>query len=840
MLSSKEIRQAFIDFFLSKNHHFIPSSPVVVNDDPTLMFTNAGMNQFKNIFLGKNLPKYPRVVNSQPCIRISGKHNDLDDVGKDNTHLTSFEMLGNWSFGDYYKQESICWAWEFLTKVLEISQRKLLVSVFKSDQESYDLWLKHTSITKSQLVFRGEKDNFWEMGDTGPCGPCSEIHICLSEDIIGTVNPDLDHPKIVELWNLVFIQFNKTERKILKSLDQHHIDTGAGLERLCSYLMNVPSPYRTDLFLPIIKKIESLSGIRYSDEKEGLSHRILSDHIRTLVLGIADNVIPNNEGRGYVLRRLIRRSIRYASKLSKKTHVLSQLVDPVLEVWGEHFSYLYQRSKTIKSILDDEEEKFRMTLDAGVKHFQNIVENLNKSSNSTKLSGKNIFKLYDTYGFPLDLTEILAEEQGLHLDKEEFLSELAIQKNRSRSSTKKLQKKKTNNFIANYINPEDYKNMPLHLSPYQDNIPRGGESHPYQEPEKKLAMAKHHSATHLLHHALRSVLGNHVEQSGSFVDIDKLRFDFTHQKKLTATEISKVDSIVNKFIQDSIPVTTETMSLNEAKEHQVIALFGENYDPDNVRVVKIGPSKELCGGTHITNTCCIEKFVITNETSVSSGIRRIEAITGLENCHHYYNKERQVLINNYQKVYSKLKNLSCNIQDHYNSFLSIPVNLSNCSIKVIQKQLSLLKELSLKRSKRLENLEKNESEILVKSLQSDIIKHDNVNLLCVKLKEAISVTLGKHLIDTLTNQDPTMLAILACVNNDNQNGTLLIKVGKKALQKGFSASSINRYFCKKMHGKGGGNHQFSQSGGCLLNHFLEVSQAFIQLIRSNDTATFSS
>ena len=539
MFESSKTRQQFIDFFKNKKHQFVESSSVVPTDDPTLLFTNAGMNQFKDIFLGQKKAEFSRVVNSQKCIRAGGKHNDLDEVGKDGYHHTFFEMLGNWSFGDFYKKEAIVWSWELLTEIWGISQNKLYATVHKSDEESFQIWQNETDIENSHIEYHGDKDNFWEMGETGPCGPCSEIHFDRGVEFCHLQN-DRNHEckvngdchRYIELWNLVFVQFNRDESGKLSPLSQKFVDTGAGFERLCQVLQNKTSNYETDLFMPIITKIAELAQKPYVTNESGTPHRVIADHIRALTFALADGGMPSNEGRGYVLRRILRRAVRFGKLLNLEKPFLFKLVDVVVQIMGEHFSALPEKKEYIKMIVKAEEERFHLTLNKGLEKFATIVNNLK----SSQISGKDAFTLYDTFGFPFDLTQILAIEKNLTVNEIDFKKEMQKHQNMSREGA--AQKFKGG--------MSDHSDMSV----------------------------KYHTATHLLHAALLEVLGPQATQKGSNITPERLRFDFVHGEKLTDEEKKKVEDLVNAAIKEDYSVSFKEMTVEEAKEKGAIGLFG--------------------------------------------------------------------------------------------------------------------------------------------------------------------------------------------------------------------------------------------------------------------------
>ncbi|HNU97639.1 MAG TPA: alanine--tRNA ligase, partial [Candidatus Syntrophosphaera thermopropionivorans] len=635
MWTSKEIRQTFIDFFRERGHTFIPSSPVIPWDDPTLLFANAGMNQFKNIFLGLKEPEVKRAVNSQKCIRAGGKHNDLEAVGKDGYHHTFFEMLGNWSFGDYYKKEAIEWAWELLTNVFHLPKDKLFATVHNSDEESYNLWKNNTDIDSSHISYFGDKDNFWEMGETGPCGPCTEIHYdrgiehCMKKNVPGhkcELNGDCN--RFIELWNLVFIQYNREEDGSLSPLKSRYVDTGAGFERLVQILQNTYSNYETDLFMPIINKIVQMSGVPYNPET-GMSHRVIADHIRCLCFALADGGFPSNEGRGYVLRRILRRAARHGRLLGFSEPFMFHLVDSVVEIMSEPFAELKGKEAYIKMVIKAEEERFNSTLDKGLERFDQICAN----SAEKIISGKDAFQLYDTYGFPLDLTINLAEERGFKVDTAGFEEEMKKQRERARKSSKFIYKWEDMDWIelmpstpTDFVGYDNFS-IEAHIKRYRiddegnlhiqlDKTPfyaesggqvadtgriynddfemqvidvkriddkfihighlvRGAISSPLVKAEidlpRRKDIARNHTATHLLHKALRMVLGEYVQQKGSFVGPDYLRFDFTQLQALTQDEINKVEDIVNEIVKENRPVHIEIKDIDEARSEGAMA-----------------------------------------------------------------------------------------------------------------------------------------------------------------------------------------------------------------------------------------------------------------------------
>lgn len=694
-MKASEIRQSFIDFFVQRGHTVVPSAPVVPWDDPTLLFTNAGMNQFKDVFLGTGSRPYKRAVNSQKCIRVSGKHNDLESVGHDTYHHTFFEMLGNWSFGDYYKAEAIQWAWELVTEVWEIPKSKLWATVFREDDEAEALWYRVTDIEKGRVLRFGEKENFWEMGETGPCGPCSEIHIDRGEEFcdqshvpghVCQVNGGC--ARFIELWNLVFIQFHRDEKGMLHSLSQKHVDTGLGLERAVAFLQGKKSNYDTDLFWPILEKISKLTGAPIEDPEKLPAFRVIADHIRTLVFAITDGVMPSNEGRGYVLRRLLRRASRYARKLGMHEPFMYQLVPTVVEIMGSAYPELAERVTHTSHVIQTEEERFNAVLDRGIEIFESIAKEA-EAQGKKVISGAEAFRLYDTYGFPIDLTQLMARERGLEVDLEEFEREMEVQRERARESQvfsfqqgawdiltegehskfigydtlfcqaviRRIRRENETVFLVLDQTPfypesggqvgdqgeligEGFRIRIEDTQKQGETIVHRGaflEGNEIVNPEVRavvdetlrISTARNHTATHLLHKALREVLGNHVQQAGSLVAPDRLRFDFTHLEPLTFEQIDKVERIVNEHIRQNHPVEKFWTTLQEAKAMGAVALFGEKYG-ENVRVIKINDySMELCGGTHLDATGQIGYLRIVREEGISAGVRRIEAVTGL-------------------------------------------------------------------------------------------------------------------------------------------------------------------------------------------------------------------
>ncbi len=695
-MTSQEIRQQFLDFFKSKQHKIVPSAPVVPFDDPTLLFINAGMNQFKDVFLGTGTRDYKRAADTQKCIRVSGKHNDLEEVGRDTYHHTFFEMLGNWSFGDYYKEEAIIWAWELLTEVWKLPKERLWATVYTTDDEAFELWKTKTDINPKHILRFAEKDNFWEMGETGPCGPSSEIHINLSDN---PDNPDFvnaDSPVCIEIWNLVFIQYNRDKEGKLHELPMKHVDTGMGFERVCAILQDKKSNYDTDVFQPIIQEIAKISGVDYKEEEHKVAMRVIADHVRTLTFAIGDGAVPGNEGRGYVLRRILRRASRYGRKLNLTKPFMYKLVDVLVKTMSDIFPEIATNRQNIEKIIKAEEESFGTTLDRGIELFEEVAKKV-KAENKNIIPGEEVFKLYDTFGFPVDLTNIMAEEKGLKIDEEKFNELMQEQKERARKVTKDklaasdisedsfkdfnidsdlptefigydtleteaivLGSKNINNKtlvvldkspfyveaggqindhgtitangeILKVIDLKKINNQIVHVLGNDKNVELKINEKVFVQVDRKrrLDIMRNHSATHLLHAALRKVLGTYVKQAGSYVGPDRLRFDFSHFQKLTEEELQKVEKLVNEKLFESIDLKHHrNIPFDQAKEMGANMFFGDKYG-DKVNVVQFGDfSMEFCGGIHVKNSAQIGLFKIISESSIASGIRRIEAVTG--------------------------------------------------------------------------------------------------------------------------------------------------------------------------------------------------------------------
>ncbi len=853
-MTSREIRQAFLDYFKSKGHQIVPSAPVVVKNDPTLMFTNAGMNQFKDLFLGEAAIKYPRVADTQRCLRVSGKHNDLEEVGIDTYHHTLFEMLGNWSFGDYFKKEAIAWAWELLTEVFKLDKDRLYVTIFEGDaaeglerdMEAYDFWKE--LIAEDRILLGNKKDNFWEMGDMGPCGPCSEIHYDMRPDseravVAGQQLVNADDPQVIEIWNLVFMQFNRLKDGSLVQLPAKHVDTGMGFERLVRCIQGKSSNYDTDVFQPLIQFIAKKSGIVYgADEKTDIAMRVLSDHIRAVSFAIADGQLPSNNKAGYVIRRILRRAVRYAyTFLNFKTPFIHELVPVLAEQFKGVFDELYQQQDFVEKVVLEEEVSFLRTLTAGIQRFENYIET------NSHIDGNFAFELFDTFGFPIDLTELLAREKGLSVDMDGFQKALTAQKERSRAATaidtgdwvlvnedqesefvgydqltsqteilkyRKVSAKgkeqyqlvlaetpfyaegggqvgdtgylralESNEKIA-IVDTKKENGLFIH---YTDQLPTSleGTFEAVVNVSKRKDTEANHSATHLMHAALKQVLGEHVNQKGSLVSPDVLRFDFSHFSKLSYEEIKQIEDIVNAKIRENILLKEErNVPYQKAIESGVTALFGEKYG-DHVRVITFDDaySKELCGGTHVKGTGEIGFFKIMSESAVAAGVRRIEAITGT--------KAAQV-IREYFELMGNFKEL-----------LNNPKDFVSALSKVIDENHSLKKEI--------ENYIKEKSQGLMNDLKSKLEQIDGVNYLAtvVELPNADAV---KTLAYTLKGAVDNLFLVLGADFDGKPSLTVMISDGL-AKEKGYHAGNIVRELAKEIQGGGGGQPFFATAGG---------------------------
>ncbi|MEC8221916.1 MAG: alanine--tRNA ligase [Bacteroidota bacterium] len=851
-MDTKKIRQIFFDFFKNKGHSIIESAPITVKDDPTLMFTNAGMNQFKDIFLGNTKSKNKRIANTQKCLRVSGKHNDLEEVGIDKYHHTMFEMLGNWSFGDYFKEDAIKWAWELLTREYKLDESRLYVTIFggdKSDKlsrdlESLEIWKQ--IVPQSKIIDGSKKDNFWEMGETGPCGPCSEIHIDLRdpEEIQAVPTSKLinkDHPEVIEIWNLVFIEFNRKIDGSLENLPEKHVDTGMGLERLSMAIDSLTSTYDTNIFRSIIKSLEKISEKKYGVEKEiNIAFRVICDHIRAIVLTISDGAIPSNNKAGYVIRRILRRAVRYGySTLQLKEPFLNELSQSVIVEYKDIFKNLSSQSDFIKEVILEEEKTFLSTLDKGLKKINEYGES------SKKVSGELVFELYDTYGFPIDLTELIFREKGINIDKEKFNELLETQRNRSRNASKAISDewkilkkgKKLTSFIGYeednslsqiimYRKVSEDENTNFHLvfdkTPfYPESGGQVGDKGVIYDGNEKIRVldtfkendlvihlaeklpsslddkikieidknrrefiSKNHSATHLLHSALRDTLGNHISQKGSLVNEKILRFDFSHFSKIDVDSLEKISDIVNDKIFENIKVKIENnVNIEDAKKKGATALFGEKYG-DKVRVVSIDDkfSLELCGGTHVGSTSEIGQFKILSESSISSGVRRIEASTSVES-------ERISKLDS--KTISELKNLlkSNDILESVNS--------------LITKNKALEKEIDLKNNERKKQIKS--------ELNSSVLKIKNVNLLINDFKDE-KMNFVKQIAFELEKELKNMIFLGTLL--DSNKPLILIMISKNLLDElDIDANDIINKLATHIEGSGGGQKFLATAGG---------------------------
>ena len=836
MMTSKEIRMSFIDFFKEKNHKFTRSSSVVPSDDPTLLFTNAGMNQFKPIFLDQVKPGHPRSVNSQKCIRVSGKHNDLEEVGVDTFHHTFFEMLGNWSFGDYYKKEAIEWAWELFTERWKLDKNRLWATVYKDDDEAFSLWTEVTDIQPERVIRCGKKDNFWEMGETGPCGPCSEIHYYIGKDSENQLASGVNNTdEYWELWNLVFIQNNRLEDGTLVELPAKHVDTGAGLERITAVLQGKISNYDTDLFQPIISAIQEKANSSYKSNP--IPHRVIADHIRMLCFSIADGALPSNDGRGYVLRRILRRASRFGRSLGLEDPFMFELVSVLSETMGGIFPEISERQTHIEKVIRSEEESFNDTLDRGLNHFEKIIDQINDS----EISGEDAFKLYDTYGFPIDLTQLMAKEKNLIVDEKGFRECMLKQKEKAKSSGKfrlpteslewiSVSDEPSSTFIGydsleskseilEYANDDAGKiYIVLDQTPFYAesggqvgdigtilgenialdviDVKKVNQSivhicrgvFQYSDAMVKCSVDKfhrtqtknNHTATHLMHRALKNILGEHVNQAGSLVHPDYLRFDLTHFEKITKEQIEDIESIVNAQILINTKLDVSIKSYDEAKNQGAEALFGEKYG-DEVRVVNVGDySMELCGGTHVDRTGDIGIFKIIEESSLSSGVRRIVAITG----------------GHALKEIQKNSNILNILQQTFN----VP------SSEIIGKVKTLIKD-----KKDLEKKIKNQS---FSNFDNNIIKDAEKignNQVIVKKINVNNMDELKSVGDQVFNKLSHGIAVL--FSEGEEKPMALIVVTKQLNDIGIVAGKIAKEIGSFMGGGGGGKSHMATAGG---------------------------
>ncbi|MDR1200070.1 MAG: alanine--tRNA ligase [Tannerellaceae bacterium] len=853
MLTAKETRESFKSFFVSKNHQIVPSAPMVIKGDPTLMFTNAGMNQFKDIILGNVPIKYPRVADSQKCLRVSGKHNDLEEVGHDTYHHTMFEMLGNWSFGDYFKKEAISWAWEYLTDVLKLNPENLYATVFEGstseglerDNEAAGYWEKY--LPKNHILNGNKKDNFWEMGDTGPCGPCSEIHIDLrSEEEKNTINgADLinkDHPQVIEIWNLVFMQYNRKADRSLEPLPAKVIDTGMGFERLCMAIQGKTSNYDTDVFQPIIQKITQLTGFTYGEDKEkDIAMRVIADHIRTTSFSITDGQLPSNAKAGYVIRRILRRAVRYAyTFLNRHEAFMYQLLPVLIETMGDAYPELIEQKSLIEKVIKEEEESFLRTLETGIRLLDKKIEEA-KAANKKTLSGIDAFTLYDTFGFPLDLTELILREQGMDADIEEFNVEMQKQKERARNAAavetgdwtilkegesrfigydffesdseilryRKIKQKNkelyqivldqtpfyaekggqvgdtgwllTDDEKIVIIDTKNENNLTVHIT---ERLPKDPTASFIAKIDdvKRLQCECNHTGTHLLHEALREVLGTHVEQRGSYVSPESLRFDFSHFQKLTDEEIKKVEQLVGKKIRADYPMEEHrSLPIAQAKEMGAMALFGEKYG-EEVRVVKYGNSIELCGGTHVPSTGRIGSLRIVGESSIAAGVRRIEAVTAEGADNFFY--AQQDLIRELRVLFNNMPNLVQGIK------------------KFVDENADLKKQV--------EDYLKEK----VIQVKNELISHAT-NRNGIKLIKAVtkgSVEMMKNVAFQIRGEMKDSFVLVAGLIEEDKC-TLIVMLSDDLVAEGYNAAQLVKEAAKHIQGGGGGQPHFATAGG---------------------------
>ena len=871
MMTSKEIRQSYKDFFQSKEHRIVPSAPMVIKDDPTLMFTNAGMNQFKDVILGNAPIKYPRVADSQKCLRVSGKHNDLEEVGHDTYHHTMFEMLGNWSFGDYFKKEAIEWAWEYLTEVLKLDKDRLYATVFEGapeenlerDDEAASYWEKY--LPKERIINGNKKDNFWEMVDTGPCGPCSEIHIDIRPEserakVDGLTLVNNDHPQVVEIWNLVFMQYNRKADGSLEQLPAKVIDTGMGFERLCMAVQGTLSNYDTDLFQPIIGKIGEISDKKYGeDEKVDIAMRVIADHVRTIAFSITDGQLPSNAKAGYVIRRILRRAVRYGyTFLNMHESFMYRLIPTLIEVMGDAYPELEAQQGLIEKVMKEEEESFLRTLETGIK----LLERNLPEKEGGVLSGEVAFKLYDTFGFPLDLTELILREHGMSADVAGFNAEMQKQKDRARNAaavetgdwTKvhdgepefvgydeiestahilryRAVKQKKSEFYQIVLSRSPFyaemggqvgdsgwlisetgekievfdtkreNNLAVHLT---KKLPQNleGVFTAKIDTVKRTATECNHSATHLMHEALREVLGNHVEQKGSYVSPEVLRFDFSHFQKMTPEEIRAVEVKVTEKIRSNFPIEEHRhVPIEEAKAQGAMALFGEKYG-DDVRTVRFGTSIELCGGTHISSTGRIGTFRIVSEGAISAGVRRIEAVTA-KVCEDYLYAKEDIL--------TSIKNLLSNVPD-------------------VMQGINRLIADNEEMKKELQEFIKEKTE----QVKLKVIEHKTV-INGVDVFKAIlpagSPDVIKDIAFQIKGQFPeNMMFVGATAANGKPNLTVMLT--DDLVAKGMHAGNIVREAAKLIQGGGGGQPHFATAGGKNAERLNEAIESIIKLLKS--------
>jgi alanyl-tRNA synthetase len=878
-MKSQDIRKAYLNFFESKGHLIVPSAPIVLKDDPTLMFNNSGMAQFKEYFLGNGTPKSQRIADTQKCLRVSGKHNDLEDVGFDTYHHTMFEMLGNWSFGDYFKKEALDWAWEFLTEVLKLDKDRLYVSVFEGnpaenvpfDQEAFDIWKQYVS--EDRIILGNKKDNFWEMGDQGPCGPCSEIHIDLRTDaeraaVSGRDLVNADHPQVVEIWNNVFMEFNRKADGSLEKLPAQHVDTGMGFERLCMAMQNVTSNYDTDVFTPLITKIEEITGLKYTSNevkniseeqnKTNIAIRVIVDHVRAVAFAIADGQLPSNTGAGYVIRRILRRAIRYGfTFLGTKEPFINKLVEVLANQMGEFFPEIKSQQQLVTNVIREEEASFLRTLEQGLQ----LLENVMAETSGKEVSGAKAFELYDTFGFPIDLTALILREKGFDLDEAGFNVAMQEQKARSRAASevstedwnvlipgnvetfvgydqtanevkitriRKVDSKKDGvlyqivldntpfypegggqvgdkgtlvsaNETIEIIDTKKENNLILHFAKQlPENIEAGFVAK--VNTDLRTSTSKNHSATHLMHLALRTILGTHVEQKGSLVNPNYLRFDFSHFSKVSDEELRQVEASVNAQIEAQLQlVEHRNIPIKEALDKGAMALFGEKYG-DNVRMIEFGNSKELCGGIHVKNTAEIWHFKIISEGAVAAGIRRIEAITG-DAVKDFYTSQENTL--------AEIKEVLKNPQD-------------------VLKSVTSLQDDNAKLKKQLEQLVKEKIEGLKNTLVSDFQEINGINFLAKQVDLSMSST--KDLAQAIGTSKPNTFVFLASIEDNAPNIHCYISKELVA-EKGLNAGNVIRELGKFIDGNGGGQPFFASGKGKNVVGIKEALEKVVEFLK---------
>ena len=878
-MKSQDIRKAYLNFFESKGHLIVPSAPIVLKDDPTLMFNNSGMAQFKEYFLGNGTPKSPRIADTQKCLRVSGKHNDLEDVGFDTYHHTMFEMLGNWSFGDYFKKEALDWAWEFLTEVLKLDKDRLYVSVFEGnpaenvafDQEAWDIWKQY--VPEDRIILGNKKDNFWEMGDQGPCGPCSEIHIDLRTDaeraaVSGRSLVNADHPQVVEIWNNVFMEFNRKADGSLEKLPAQHVDTGMGFERLCMAMQNVTSNYDTDVFTPLIEKVEQITGLKYTSnevknvseeqDKTNIAIRVIVDHVRAVAFAIADGQLPSNTGAGYVIRRILRRAIRYGfTFLNTKEPFINKLVEVLANQMGEFFPEIKSQQQLVTNVIREEEASFLRTLDQGLQLLDKVVA----ETSGKEVSGAKVFELYDTFGFPKDLTALILKEKGFSYNESDFEAELQKQKARSRAASevstedwsvlipgnvetfvgydqtenevkitriRKVDSKKDGilyqivldntpfypegggqvgdkgtlvsaNETIDIIDTKKENNLILHFAKQlPENLEAGFVAK--VNTDLRTSTSKNHSATHLMHLALRNILGTHVEQKGSLVNPNYLRFDFSHFSKVSEEELRQVEASVNEQIEAQLQLQEyRNIPIQEALDKGAMALFGEKYG-DSVRMIEFGESKELCGGIHVKNTAEIWHFKIISEGAVAAGIRRIEAITGDAVKDFYKNQESTL---------AEIKETLKNPQD-------------------ILKSVASLQDDNAKLKKQIEQLLKEKVDGLKNTLVADFQEINGINFLAKQVDLSMSST--KDLAQAIGTSKPNSFVFLASIEDNTPNIHCYISKELVA-EKSLNAGNVIRELGKYIDGNGGGQPFFASGKGKNVNGIKEALEKAVDFVK---------